>query len=168
VTPTSGLLRYESGDLSAAQVLVVCRQLLRGEDLGALHAARTLGHHTAVLTLIGGGAFRNDIALIWESILWAVGEGSRLAPGALDVEVNGRRSAREVPPETLVEAARARRRRRRPLARPRPGASVKVEAAVAAEWNVRWRFDARSPRASTARTDFCRLSWTARYSSHSV
>lgn len=99
---------YGGGDLSDAQVLAVCRQLLRGAYLGALLAARALGQHTAVLTLIGGGAFRNPTALIWESIVWAVDEVQRLAPGALDVVVNGRRIEREVPPEALVEAARAR------------------------------------------------------------
>ena len=86
----------------------VCRHLLRAAYLGTLLAARALGHRTAVLTLIGGGVFGNPIGLIWESILWACDEAARLAPGALDVVVNGRNLAGEVDPAALAAACTAR------------------------------------------------------------
>jgi hypothetical protein len=92
----------------APELVAVCRHLLRAAYLGTLLATRALGHRTAVLTLIGGGVFGNPIELIWESILWACDEVERIAPGALDVVVNGRNLGGPIDPATLAEACRAR------------------------------------------------------------
>jgi hypothetical protein len=65
-----------------------CRQLLRGAYLGTLLAAISLDRSPVVLTLIGGGAFGNPFALIWESITWAFDEVRSQAGAMLDVIVN--------------------------------------------------------------------------------
>lgn len=67
----------------------VCRQLLRAAYLGTLLAAVLLRRTPVVLTLIGGGVFRNPIALIWEAILWALDEVSPLLAEPVDVVLNG-------------------------------------------------------------------------------
>jgi|GEM_PF-5757502 len=61
---------------------VITRQLLRAAYLGTLLGAIALGRRVVVLTLIGGGVFGNPIELIWESILWAMEEATRVAPVA--------------------------------------------------------------------------------------
>jgi hypothetical protein len=61
-----------------------------------------------VLTLIGGGVFGNPPQVIWEAILWAMDEVDRVAPGPLEVIVNGRTLSKGVPLNSLAEAARAR------------------------------------------------------------
>ncbi len=106
---TSTLAAGGYGRLGGNEALrAVCRHLLRAAYLGTLLGARALGRRTAVLTLIGGGVFGNPVELIWESILWACDEVARLAPGALDVVVNGRNLAHEVDPEALAAACRER------------------------------------------------------------
>ncbi|MFO0601837.1 MAG: hypothetical protein U0324_01625 [Polyangiales bacterium] len=99
---------YSDRPVASGALKDVCRQLLRGAYLGTLLAAVALGRRVAVLTLIGGGVFGNPPALIWESILWALDEVDRVAPGPLDVLVNGRTLARAVPLDELAAAARAR------------------------------------------------------------
>jgi hypothetical protein len=66
-----------------------CRQTLRAGYLGTLLAAVGLGRSLVVLTLIGGGVFRNPAAQIWEAILWAFDEVQPLAVNELDVVLNG-------------------------------------------------------------------------------
>lgn len=99
---------YSDRPTASGALRDVCRQLLRGAYLGTLLAAVALGRRVAVLTLIGGGVFGNPPALIWESILWALDEVDRVAPGPLEVFVNGRTLARAVPIDELAAAARAR------------------------------------------------------------
>jgi hypothetical protein len=67
----------------------VSRQLLRGAYLGTLLAAVALRKSPVVLTLIGGGVFRNPISLIWEAILWAIDEVRPLLSESVDVVLNG-------------------------------------------------------------------------------
>jgi len=55
----------------------VARKLLRAAYLGTLLASVLLKKDWVVLTLIGGGAFQNPPALIWDSIVWAL---ERVAP----------------------------------------------------------------------------------------
>jgi hypothetical protein len=66
-----------------------CRQTLRAVYLGTLLAAVALGRTPAVLTLIGGGVFRNPVELIWEAILETFDAVRPLAAGPLDVVLNG-------------------------------------------------------------------------------
>lgn len=99
---------YSDRPVGTGALREVCRQLLRAAYLGTLLAAVALGRRVAVLTLIGGGVFSNPPALIWESILWAMAEVDRVAPGPLEVFVNGRTLAKALPMEELAAAARAR------------------------------------------------------------
>ena len=107
---TSTLAAGLYGRLSDAHspLAAVCRHLLRAAYLGTLLATRALGHRTAVLTLIGGGVFGNPVELIWDSIVWACDEVKRIAPGALDVVVNGRNLGESIETSTLAEACHAR------------------------------------------------------------
>jgi hypothetical protein len=89
-------------------VLAVCRQLLRAAYLGTLLAATGLGRGRVVLTLIGGGVFRNPLALIWESINWALAEVEPVLSRDLDVVVNGRNLGSQLDQGILVSAARQR------------------------------------------------------------
>ncbi len=107
-TSTLAAGMYGAGAGEGSALYDVCRYLLRGAYLGTLLAARALGHRTAVLTLIGGGVFGNPTGLIWESILWACDEVARVAPGALDVVVNGRALASAVDPDVLHAESSAR------------------------------------------------------------
>jgi hypothetical protein len=98
---------YGSHDTSAGVYRVIMRQLLRAAYLGTLLSAIATGRRVVVLTLIGGGVFGNPVALIWETILWAMDEAARVAPVALDVVVNGRALARSIErSEVAGEAAR--------------------------------------------------------------
>lgn len=99
---------YSDRDVTRGVLRDVCRQLLRGAYLGTLLAAVALGRCRVVLTLIGGGVFGNPHALIWESILWALEEVDRVAPGPLDVLVNTRTLTRSVPLDEVLKATRAR------------------------------------------------------------
>ncbi|MGE0487253.1 MAG: hypothetical protein AB7Q81_24075 [Gammaproteobacteria bacterium] len=64
------------------------RHLLRAAYLGTLLGALHLGMERVVLTLIGGGAFDNPAADIWDAIHWASSEAGRYAASSLDVFVN--------------------------------------------------------------------------------
>ena len=86
----------------------ICRQLLRAAYLGTLLAAVSLGRTRVVLTLIGGGVFRNPIPLIWDAIAWALHEVEPFVVGDLDVVVNGRNLGTEIDRETILTAVRAR------------------------------------------------------------
>lgn len=66
-----------------------CRQLLRAAYLGTLLVSATLDRTRVVLTLIGGGVFRNPIPLIWEAIQWALDEVKPFLSHDIDVVVNG-------------------------------------------------------------------------------
>jgi hypothetical protein len=99
---------YSDRPIGAGPLRDVCRQLLRAAYLGTLLAAVALGRRVAVLTLIGGGVFGNPPPVIWEAILWAMDEVDRVAPGPLEVIVNGRTLSKGVPLNSLADAARAR------------------------------------------------------------
>lgn len=75
--------------LGKADFEATSRQLLRAAYLGTLLAAVALGRRRVVLTLIGGGVFRNRIEIIWEAVQWAIDEVERVLDGDLDVVVNG-------------------------------------------------------------------------------
>ena len=79
-----------------------CRQLLRGAYLGTLLAAISHDRSPVVLTLIGGGAFRNRLELIWESITWAFDEVRLQAGAMLDVIVNTYDNLRHEPQREMV------------------------------------------------------------------
>ncbi len=81
----------------------VRRQLLRAAYLGTLLAAIDLGKHTVVLTLIGGGVFRNPHRDIWDAIHWALGEVDPLAGESLHVVVNTRDTLEAQDREKAVE-----------------------------------------------------------------
>jgi hypothetical protein len=89
-------------------VLDVCRQLLRAAYLGTLLAAAGLGRGRVMLTMIGGGAFRNPLPLIWESIIWALAEVEPVLSCNLDVVVNGRNLGSHLDRGILLDAARQR------------------------------------------------------------
>jgi|GEM_PF-517977 len=81
----------------------VRRQLLRAAYLGTLLAAIDLGKHTVVLTLIGGGVFRNPLRDIWDAIHWALGEVDPVAGRSLHVVVNTRDALEEEDREKAKE-----------------------------------------------------------------
>ncbi len=98
---------YSRVDASHGVYRAICRLLLRAAYLGTLLGAIAAGRRVVVLTLIGGGVFGNPIALIWESILWAMDEAARVAPGPLEVVLNGRRFGDDLTRGDLAaEAAR--------------------------------------------------------------
>lgn len=100
-----GYSRIAPGD---ATYRPICTALLRAAYLGTLLVAAALGRPKVVLTLIGGGAFGNPIPLIWESIVWAIGEVERFWPEGMDVVVNGRNLGDQLPIEEILPAVRAR------------------------------------------------------------
>jgi hypothetical protein len=81
----------------------VRRQLLRAAYLGTLLAAIDLGKHTVVLTLIGGGVFRNPRRDIWDAIHWAMGEVDPVIGESLHVVVNTRDALEEEDREKAKE-----------------------------------------------------------------
>jgi hypothetical protein len=95
-------------DRGQADLLEVCRQLLRAAYLGTLLAAVSLGQRRVVLTLIGGGAFGNPLPLIWEAITWALDEVEPVLGGDLAVIVNGRTVGVGIDAATLLAAVRRR------------------------------------------------------------
>ncbi len=99
---------YSDRSVKHEPYLSICRQLLRAAYLGTLLAARSLGKRAVVLTLIGGGVFSNPVRLIWESILWALDAAWEVAPGALEVVVNGRAISQQIARDELADEARAR------------------------------------------------------------
>lgn len=66
-----------------------CRQLLRAAYFGTLLAAVSLARERVVLTLIGGGVFRNPVDLILDAIWWAADEVQPLLTEDLIVVLNG-------------------------------------------------------------------------------
>jgi hypothetical protein len=86
----------------------IVRQLQRAAYAGTLLAAVSLGKSYVVLTLIGGGVFGNPVAVIWESILWAVDLVTPLLHMDMCVIVNGYSLGGRVPTRELREAAAAR------------------------------------------------------------
>ena len=99
---------YSSAALGNATYRPICATLLRAAYLGTLLAAAALRRPRVVLTLIGGGVFGNPVPLIWESILWAIGEVERFGPEVMDVVVNGRNLGDHLPLEAILPAVRAR------------------------------------------------------------
>jgi hypothetical protein len=87
----------------------ICRQLQRAAYLGTLLAAAGLGKGQVLLTLIGGGVFRNPVPFIWEAILWAADEVQGVLHRDLVVVVNGYNLGGQIPEAQLHEAAHARR-----------------------------------------------------------
>lgn len=99
---------YSYIDPSDANMLAVVRGLQRSAHFGALLAAAALGKSYVVLTLVGGGVFRNPVPVIWESILWAVDAVRPLLRRDLLVVVNGYNLGRHIPAAELREASAAR------------------------------------------------------------
>jgi hypothetical protein len=85
----------------------ICSALLRAAYLGTLLAAAALNRRKVVLTLIGGGVFGNPIGLIWESILWAIGEVEPVV-GEMAVVVNGRNLLAQLSTDKILPDVRAR------------------------------------------------------------
>jgi hypothetical protein len=98
-----GHVRASDRDMGA-----IVRQLQRAAYAGTLLAAVSLGKSYVVLTLIGGGVFGNPVAVIWESILWAVDLVTPLLHMDMCVIVNGYSLGGRVPTRELREAAAAR------------------------------------------------------------
>ena len=86
----------------------ICRPLLRCAYLGTLLAAAALKQRRAVLTLIGGGVFGNPPQLIWDSMLWAMGQVEGHLQRDLTVILNGRNLIPQVDADSIREAAQAR------------------------------------------------------------
>lgn len=91
-TSTIALGMYSADDGSAA-LATIRRQLLRAAYLGTLLGAVTLGKHTVVLTLIGGGVLGNPHFDIWDAIHWAIAQTEPYVAHTLDVIVNVRTDA---------------------------------------------------------------------------
>ena len=86
-TSTIALHRH---DRESPALATVRQQLLRAAYLGTLLAALDLDCETVILTLIGGGAFRNPHRAIWDAIHWALHEAEPLVRGTMQVLVNAR------------------------------------------------------------------------------
>jgi hypothetical protein len=86
----------------------ICCHLLRAAYVGTLLAAASLGRPKVVLTQIGGGAFANPIPLIWDSILWAIGEVEPLVSEVMDVVLNRRNLKADPQLEEILPAVRTR------------------------------------------------------------
>lgn len=86
---------YSVGHFDPARFSAVCEKLQRAAQLGTLLGAAATGARRVVLTLIGGGVFRNPVPLIFRSICAAVDEASRLG-ASLDVVINGRNLGQHV------------------------------------------------------------------------
>lgn len=86
-----------------------CASLLRAAYLGTLLAAFDLGKSTAILTLIGGGAFRNALRTIWDALLWAIDRADAVAPSDLAIVLNARDMGPEVSRREIIAATGARR-----------------------------------------------------------
>lgn len=84
-----------------------CRQLLRAAYLGTLLAAVGSGKTKVVLTLIGGGVFRNPATWIWEAIEWAIEQAAPLLSEDLEVIVNARDLSLRLPRERILAPVRA-------------------------------------------------------------
>ena len=85
-----------------------CCQLQRAAYLGTLLAGVVLQRSPVVLTLIGGGVFRNPIEVIWEAILRAFDDVQPLATGPFDVVLNGYNLSRLVGIDRILPSVRAR------------------------------------------------------------
>jgi len=107
-TSTLAAGMYGAGEPVTGPLADVCRALLRAAYLGTLLAAVDLGRTRVVLTMIGGGAFGNPHALIWEAVLAAFDEVSALGAGPLTVVVNSRSISQSIDP-AVVEADCRRR-----------------------------------------------------------
>ena len=108
LTSTLAAGGYGRLDDSDGTMLGIVRRLQRAAYLGTLLGAASLGKSFAVLTLIGGGVFRNPVSIIWESILWAVDQVAPLLHRDLCVVVNGYALGRQLATRALYEAAAAR------------------------------------------------------------
>lgn len=108
-TSTMALGSYSAGADANGALAVACEWLLRAAYLGTLLAALDLRKRTVVLTLIGGGAFGNDIRTIWNAITWSIDRVAAYAPADLHIILNGRRMGTGVPREEIAGFARARR-----------------------------------------------------------
>ena len=86
----------------------ICAALLRAAYLGTLLSAAALERPKVVLTLIGGGVFGNPVALIWESICWAISEVEPLLSAVMDVVVNGRNLGDHIQLKDILPEVRAR------------------------------------------------------------
>jgi hypothetical protein len=86
-----------------------CVCLLRAAYLGTLLSAVCLGRTRVMLTLIGGGVFRNPIELIWDAIQWSLDQIQPVASQDLDVILNGYNvRTRLNPDETILPCVRNR------------------------------------------------------------
>lgn len=98
---------FAAGGYSHTTDRPICAMLLRAAYLGTLLAAAALRRPKVVLTLIGGGVFGNPVPLIWESIVWAIGEIERVGTEVMDVVVNGRNLCDHLPLEEIIPAVRS-------------------------------------------------------------
>ncbi|KAL5911722.1 hypothetical protein ACKVV7_010309 [Pyricularia oryzae] len=87
----------------------ISSSLLRAAYKGTLYAAASEGMRKAVLTMIGGGAFSNDVGTIWEAIGVALDEVKPVLSNDLDVFINIRNMdelTRRVPTQQVLERVR--------------------------------------------------------------
>jgi hypothetical protein len=106
-TSTMALGGYSNAALTPV-LTDACIQLLRAAYLGTILSAISLNMKTVVLTLIGGGAFGNPIPIIWDAILWAVGEANRYATDEVEILVNLRTIPAELPQHKISKDIRER------------------------------------------------------------
>jgi hypothetical protein len=99
---------YSGASAGDSSYRSICAALLRAAYLGTLLAAAALGRPKVVLTLIGGGVFKNPVQLIWDSICWAINEVEPLVPATMDVVVNGRNLGAHIRIEDILPVVRAR------------------------------------------------------------
>jgi hypothetical protein len=83
-------------------------QLLRAAYLGTILTAVALGHRKVLLTLIGGGVFRNPIRDIWNAIQWAIEETKPYLSADLEIFLNGYSPGRLISLDELIPSIAAR------------------------------------------------------------
>jgi hypothetical protein len=108
-TSTMALGAYSGGDQAGEAFTRSCVWLLRAAYLGTLLAGLALRKRCVILTLVGGGAFRNGIRTIWDAIVWSIDRVAAYAPADLDVVLNARNLDASVSREEIAAVAQARR-----------------------------------------------------------
>ncbi|KAI6357369.1 hypothetical protein MCOR25_007672 [Pyricularia grisea] len=87
----------------------ISSSLLPAAYKGTLYAAASKGMRKVVLTLIGGGAFNNDVLKIWEAIEEALNEVELVLSSELDVFITIRNMdelTRRVPAQYVMKTVR--------------------------------------------------------------
>lgn len=94
--------------LGQSNFIRLIRQLLGAAYLGTLLSAVCLDRDRVVLTLIGGGVFKNPIREIWNAIEWALDEVAPFLNKDLEVFINGYNISRQISLDEILPSLHVR------------------------------------------------------------